>query len=91
MVWKELEDQGSERRLAMRHPASGAVWMRVGGREVEGRLVDRGATGFRVAYASGELATGCEVEFMIGDQQGRALVAWNRFTSQHWESGLLIL
>ena len=65
--------------------------MRADGRTLEGRLVDRSSTGFRVAYASGELATGCEVDFVIGDQEGRARVVWNRFTSRHWESGLLIL
>lgn len=85
------DDAWQERRAGLRHPASGAVWLRAGTQHVEGRLIDRSGTGFRVAYASGELSTGLEVDFIIGDQQGRARVAWNRFTRRHWESGLLIL
>jgi hypothetical protein len=96
MVWKQSEDSalevtGHERRQAIRYPASGAVWLRIGGRSLEGRLVDRSTTGFRVAYASGDLETGEEVDFVIGHQEGRARVVWNRFTSRHWESGLFIL
>lgn len=91
MVSKQLESKGIDRRTAIRHPASGEVWLRTDGGDIHGRLVDRSLTGFRVAYASGELETGCEVDFVIGDQQGRARVVWNRFTSRHWESGLFIL
>ena len=84
-------DPWLDRRAGIRHLASGEVWLRASGRHVEGRLVDRSTTGFRVAYASGELSTGLEVEFVIGDQEGRARVVWNRFTRRHWESGLLIM
>ena len=90
MVWKQFANN-HERRDGLRHPVNGAVWLRASGQDVQGQLIDRSSTGFRVAYASGELCTGLEVEFVIGDQQGRARVAWNRFTRRHWESGLLIL
>ncbi len=80
-----------DQRAAIRHLASGEVWLRAEGQHVEGRLIDRSSTGFRVAYASGELSTGLEVDFVIGHQEGRARVVWNRFTSRHWESGLVIL
>jgi hypothetical protein len=91
MVSKQPENKAIERRSAIRYPASGEVWLRPDGRNVEGRLLDRSATGFRVAYASGELEIGAEVDFVIGHQEGRARVVWNRFTRRHWESGLLIL
>ena len=96
MVWKQSEDsapktKGAERRTAIRQPASGEVWLRADGGNIEGRLVDRSATGFRVAHGSSELKTGWEVHFTIGNQEGRARVVWNRFTRRHWESGLLIL
>lgn len=93
MAWKQSTAKAAtrERRAAIRQPATGAVWLRSTEGDVEGQLIDRSATGFRVAYASGELSTGLEVDFVIGQQQGRARVAWNRFTRRHWESGLLIL
>ena len=95
MAWKQFdrsrERPGEERRGGIRHPAAGEVWLWMEGRQVEGRLIDRSGTGFRVAYASGELTTGQELKFAIGHRQGQARVVWNRFTSQHWESGLVIL
>ena len=93
MAWKQSanSDIWLDRRAGIRHPANGEVWLRADGHHVEGRLLDRSAAGFRVAYASGELASGQDVEFVIGNQHGRARVVWNRFTSRHWESGLLIL
>ena len=93
MAWKQSANNEAwpERRAGIRYPAHGEVWLRADGQHVEGRLMDRSSTGFRVAYASGELSTGLEVEFVIGYQKGRARVVWNRFTSQHWESGLVIL
>ena len=95
MAWKQFDSSrerpSEERRGGIRHPAAGEVWLWMDGRQVEGRLIDRSETGFRVAYASGELTTGQELKFAIGHQQGQARVVWNRFTSQHWESGLVIL
>jgi len=92
MAWKQsASSEVPERRGGFRHPASAAVHLDSGGTPVEGRLIDRSATGFRIAYSSGELSTGLEVAFVIGDQQGRARVVWNRFTQRHWESGLLVL
>ncbi|MBY0508327.1 MAG: PilZ domain-containing protein [Bryobacteraceae bacterium] len=75
----------------MRHAAAGQVRLWVDGQPIEGRLLDCSETGFRLASASGELATGVDVDFVIGSRTGRARVVWNRFTSKHWESGLLIL
>ena len=95
MAWKQSanshERPVGDRRGGIRHPASGQVWLWPDGQHVEGRLLDQSATGFRVAYASGELTTGQDLSFAIGHRQGRARVVWNRFTSQHWESGLVIL
>ena len=90
MGWNPSESN-QDRRASFRHPATADVCLLVEGQLVEGRLIDRSATGFRLAYASGQLETGQEVEFVIGHQTGRARVAWNRFTHQHWESGLLIV
>ena len=93
MAWKQSanNEKWPERRAGIRHPAHGDVWLRVEGQHVEGRLMDRSSTGFRVAHASGDFSTGLEVDFVIGNQEGRARVVWNRFTSRHWESGLMIL
>ncbi len=92
MAWKQsASNEVPERRGGLRHAASAAVRLDAGDSQVEGQLIDRSATGFRIAYCSGELSTGLEVDFVIGDQQGRARVVWNRFTQRHWESGLLVL
>ena len=93
MAWKQSASNEAwpERRAGIRHSAHGEVWLRAEGQHVEGRLMDRSSTGFRVAHASGELSTGLEMEFVTDHQEGRARVLWNRFTSRHWESGLVIL
>ncbi len=88
MAWNQ---SGSERRWGLRQPAHGEVWLRAEGLQVDGRLLDRSGLGFRMAYASGELAIGQEVEYLIGEQQGRARVVWNHFTRRHWECGLLMV
>lgn len=90
MVWNPSENS-HDRRSGFRYPATDHVSLRANGLLLEGRLIDRSATGFRIAYASGELETGQVVEFVLGNHSGHARVAWNRFTNHHWESGLLII
>ncbi len=90
MAWNPPENN-QDRRASFRYPARDHVSLRADCLFVEGHLIDRSATGFRIAYASGELETGQIVEFVLGDHTGHARVAWNRFTKHHWESGLLIV
>lgn len=90
MAWNPSANR-QDRRASPRYPAAADVVLRAEGLVIEARLIDRSATGFRVAYATGELETGQEVEFAFDNHTGRARVAWNRFTNHHWESGLLIV
>jgi hypothetical protein len=59
-------------------------------REVEGRLVDLSAGGFRMAHSSIELIPGMLVKFSHSSAKGSARVVWNRILENRVETGFLI-
>lgn len=83
-----------EQRREPRRAASGSVIVRTRGPrpvEVEGRLVDVSANGFRMAHDSMDLETGALVEFGHGEASGTARVVWNRIAGDAMESGFFVV
>jgi len=60
-------------------------------RQVEGRLVDLSAGGFRMGHSSTDLVPGLVVEFSHSSATGSARVVWNRILEKRVETGFLIL
>lgn len=82
-----------EKRREQRRRASGMVRVRCAGprgKEIEGRLIDLSASGFRMAHADASLEAGQVVEFSHQEAAGRARVMWNRIVERSVETGFLI-
>ena len=58
--------------------------------EIQGRLVDISASGFRMAHECNSLETGELVEFKHNEASGQARVIWNRISGQRVETGFLL-
>jgi hypothetical protein len=87
------EEPGAEKRREVRRPAEGNVliqWTNPRSQEVEGRLVDVSASGFRMAHGCSLLAAGQYVEFAHPEAKGRARVVWTRIVSGAVESGFVV-
>lgn len=83
-----------DRRRKERLPAEGAVVLFFEDPEaveIQGRIVDLSAEGFRVVHRHRELRAGQEVTFHHSFANGLARVVWNRVVGQRVESGLRIL
>jgi hypothetical protein len=80
-------------RREPRRPARGLVVVRFGQpeREVQGRLVDISASGFRIAHDCRTLETGQTVEFSHPEAHGKARVVWNRIAISGVETGLVLV
>jgi hypothetical protein len=83
----------ADKRREERHPGKGNV--RVRGvnpprLEIEGRLVDVSASGFRMVHDCSALTAGQFVEFAHVEAKGRARVVWTRIVSGSVESGFVI-
>jgi hypothetical protein len=59
--------------------------------EVEGRLVDISASGFRMAHNFVALAAGQVVEFSHVQAAGQARVVWNRVLAKRVETGFVVV
>ena len=83
---------GLEKRREERFPGKGNVVVHcVNPRlEIEGKLVDVSANGFRMAHHCSELTTGQFVQFSHVLARGRARVVWTRIASDSVESGFVI-
>jgi hypothetical protein len=60
-------------------------------REIEGRLIDVSASGFRMAHELTSLTTGQVVEFSHDEASGHARVMWNRIVEGNVETGFLVI
>jgi hypothetical protein len=58
---------------------------------IEGRLMDISASGFRIAHSCKSLATGQVVLFSHSEATGRARVMWNRILDAKVETGFLVI
>lgn len=84
----------TENRKEPRRQADGAVriWFSNPERfEVEGRLVDVSASGFRMSHEYQPLQAGQTVEFAHIETAGRAKVIWNRIVGARVETGFVLL
>ena len=83
-----------EKRREPRRPAHGSVVVQVPGPrpgEIQGRLMDVSASGFRMVYRTGSLEAGQVVEFHYEGASGQARVIWNRIDGASVQTGFLIL
>ncbi len=84
----------SEQRREHRREASGEVRVRFSDpqpRNLEGRLMDVSASGFRMAHNYARLAAGQIVEFAHVEAKGSARVIWNRISDGNVETGFLVV
>jgi len=83
-----------EKRREERREATGVVHVRFSDPrdvEIEGKLMDVSASGFRMSHGWTSLEAGQLVEFSHLEAAGRARVMWNRILAERVESGFLVL
>ena len=83
-----------EKRSEARREASGQVRVTFTDPEpleIDGRLMDVSASGFRMAHECPSLRSGQLVEFAHPEANGRARVMWNRILAGGVESGFLVV
>ena len=61
-----------------------------GSRDIQGRLVDVSASGFRMAHDCSALTAGQYVAFAHVEAKGRARVVWTRILDDSVESGFVL-
>jgi len=84
----------AEQRREKRRQGHGNVLVRPespGSHDIQGRLVDVSASGFRMAHHSQALTAGQYVTFAHVEARGRARVVWTRILPHSVESGFLLL
>lgn len=82
-----------ENRREPRRAADGDVRIRFGlprPQEIQGKLVDVSAGGFRMAHNYAALEAGQTVEFSHDEASGFARVVWTRIAGPRVESGFLV-
>ncbi|MEO8051310.1 MAG: hypothetical protein ABI833_12915 [Acidobacteriota bacterium] len=83
----------AEQRRETRRSGHGNVLVRSespGSRDVQGRLVDVSASGFRMAHDCAALTAGQFVAFAHVEAKGRARVVWTRILDHSVESGFVL-
>jgi hypothetical protein len=83
----------AEQRREIRRQGHGNVLVRAespGLRDIQGRLVDVSASGFRMAHDCAALTAGQYVTFAHVEARGRARVVWTRILDDTVESGFLV-
>lgn len=83
----------AEQRRETRRRGRGNVLVRPespGSRDIQGRLVDVSASGFRMAHHCSALTAGQYVTFAHVEARGRARVVWTRILDDSAESGFVV-
>ena len=84
----------AEQRREARRRGHGSVLVRSespGSHDIQGRLVDVSASGFRMAHDCSALTAGQYVTFAHVEAKGRARVVWTRILKDSVESGFVLL
>lgn len=84
----------AEKRREPRNSANGNVQIRFANpatTEIDGRLLDISAGGFRMSHDFVSLEAGQVVEFSHAAARGQARVIWNRILEQRVETGFLVI
>lgn len=82
-----------EQRREVRRQAAGAVRVRFSNpqpMEIEGRLMDVSASGFRMAHSCPSITAGQVVEFSHFEATGEAQAMWNRIMEDRVETGFFV-
>ena len=88
-----MNPPATEQRREIRHRGQGNVLVRSespGSRDIQGRLVDVSASGFRMAHDCSALTAGQYVGFAHVEARGRARVVWTRILDGSVESGFVV-
>ena len=83
-----------EKRTEARRAASGTVRVTFedpAPLEIDGKLMDVSANGFRMAHECASLHSGQVVQFAHTEAKGRARVMWNRIQAGGVETGFLVV
>jgi len=83
----------AEQRRETRRRGHGSVLVRSespGSHDIQGRLVDVSASGFRMAHDCSALTAGQYVAFTHVEAKGRARVVWTRILADSVESGFVL-
>ena len=83
-----------EKRRETRRPAAGTVrvsYFNPQRLEIQGRLIDLSASGFRMAHGCTSLAAGQVVEFIHIEAAGKAQAIWTRIVEDRVETGFLVV
>jgi hypothetical protein len=83
-----------EMRREPRRKAEGAVRVRFADPkpiQIDGRLVDVSAGGFRMSHSCTALPAGQLVEFKHAEAAGQAQVVWNRVAAKRVETGFRVV
>ena len=83
-----------EQRREQRREVSGTVRISFSDPQllqIEGRLMDVSASGFRMTHGFPSLAAGQLVEFTHLEARGQARVMWNRIVEERVETGFLVI
>jgi hypothetical protein len=89
----EISLKPLEQRREPRRPGRGNVrvgWKDPLPRQIEGRLMDVSASGFRMAHQCADLMPGAYVHFTHFEAEGRARVVWTRINAGTIESGFVV-
>ena len=84
----------ADKRREARRIASGEVRVKFTDPEpleIDGKLIDVSANGFRMSHDCTSLRSGQVVEFVHVEAQGRAQVMWTRILAEGVESGFLVV
>jgi hypothetical protein len=91
---RERAQERIEKRREQRRKASGLIrvyFYDSHHKEIEGRLIDVSASGFRMAHGDRSLAAGQTVEFAHDEAAGQARVMWNRILDGSVETGFFVI
>jgi hypothetical protein len=87
-------ENGSERRQAKRHPATGRIEVLFADpvpTVIEGEVLDVSSSGFRLSHTSNQLVAGLDVQLRYEGHQYMARIIWTHIQNGQRFSGCMLL